>query len=592
MIEFTLFAPYNQDVRLKGSFSEWEDIPMEKAPDGHWRVQVELPDGVYQYKFRLRSRSWFLPDGERVDITDPQARDVDAATQNAILTVVDGRPVVDTYTWRYDGVPLPSDRDLAIYEMHVGDFSGGEPDHWVRGRYLDVVHKLDHLEQLGVNAIELMPVKENALDYSWGYQPRHFFAADSTYGSSDELKRLVDECHGRGIRVILDGVYNHASTDCPLTQMDHDYWFHHSPRDPGNSWGPEFNYEHHDAALDVRPAWKFIGETVRFWIQEYRIDGIRYDAARQIANYDFMRWLVDSSKEWAGQKPFYNIAEHIAQEPGITGLDGPMDGAWHENFYNTVKEHLLGGTRDLERLKSAIDARREGFASLVNVVNYLTNHDHNHVLADLGDAGLFGDEAFRRLRLGVVLLLTANGIPMIWMGEEFGEYKYRTPNEAKIDWSLMLQPDNRSLFEFYQGLLALRSSTPALRSDEVDFVHEHHEAGVLAYTRGTGDDRPLVVVNVSDQRHEGYRIEPPSRQWHHWDSQEEVPAEDSALVLHLEPWEALVLLPGPGQPRQEQPVADDAAGSNGQPAGPPEEGEARRPAGRRASRRKEKATAT
>lgn len=525
-IEFALFAPYNDEVRLKGSFSDWGDLPMEKGDDGHWRTRVDLPDGIHHYKYRVKTRSWCFPEDEWLDVTDPYATDVEVETQNSVMTVLEGRRIVDTYAWRHDEVPLPPDRDLVIYEMHVGDFSGGEPDRYVRGRYLDVVHKLDDLVELGFNAIELMPVKENALDYSWGYQPQHFFAADSSYGSSDELKRLIDECHGRGIRVILDGVYNHASTECPLTRLDHDYWFHHSARDQENSWGPEFNYEHHDPALDVRPAWKFIGDAVKFWIEEYHIDGIRFDAARQIANFEFMAWIVQRCKEWAGSKPFYNVAEHIPQEPAITGLEGPMDGAWHENFYHVLMDYMLGRNRDMERLKDAIDARREGYASAVNVVNYLTNHDHNHVLADLGDAGIMGEEAFRRLRLAVVVLMTANGIPMVWMGEEFGEYKYRTPNQSKIDWSLLLNEENRHLRDFYREMIGLRTAHPQLRSDEVEFLHSNAESGVLAYARGAGEDRVFVVLNVSETEHRGYRIP-------------ELPGEE---VLDLEPWGTRVMV--------------------------------------------------
>lgn len=74
-------------------------------------------------------------------------------------------------------------------------------------------------------------------DDNWGYTPRYFFASESSYGSTEQLKRLIDECHGRGIRVIMDGIFNHSHAESPLTQIDHDYWYHHSPRDPDNSWG-------------------------------------------------------------------------------------------------------------------------------------------------------------------------------------------------------------------------------------------------------------------------------------------------------------------------------------------------------------------
>jgi 1,4-alpha-glucan branching enzyme len=312
-IEFKLFAPYNEKASLKGSFSNWEEIPMKKGDDGFFRATVELEDGFYQYKFRIQSKSWFLEPDQWVDVTDPYATDIDGmkADENAIVTVKDGDRIVDDYVWMHDDKPLPADEELVIYEMHVADFSGGEDDPKERGKYKHVIEKLDYLCELGINAIELMPVKEYPGDYSWGYNPRHFFATESSYGSTKQLKQLIDECHGRGIRVIMDRVYNHSEASAPLTQIDHDYWYHHSPRDSDNNWGPEFNYEHYDEKLDTYPARRFIGDCVRFWIEEYHIDGIRYDAARQIANYDFMHWIVEETKKAAGSKPFYNIAEHI-----------------------------------------------------------------------------------------------------------------------------------------------------------------------------------------------------------------------------------------------------------------------------------------
>ena len=142
-----------------------------------------------------------------------------------------------------------------------------------------------------------MPIKEYPGDHSWGYNPRYFFATESSYGTTEGLKQLIDECHGRGIRVIVWTEFiTTPKQKAHLTQIDHDYWYHHSPRDPDNNWGPEFNYEFYDEKLETYPARRFIGDTVRFWIQEYHIDGIRYDAARQIANYDFMHWIVQANK--------------------------------------------------------------------------------------------------------------------------------------------------------------------------------------------------------------------------------------------------------------------------------------------------------
>ncbi|NMG18790.1 alpha-amylase family glycosyl hydrolase [Brasilonema bromeliae] len=546
-IEFNLFAPYNKAASLIGSFSDWEPIPMEKGDDGYFRTTVELEDGAYQYKFRVQSKSWFFEPDQWVDVTDPYATDIDelSGKDDGVVYIKDGERIVDTYVWQHDDKPLPADHELVIYELHVGDFSGGEDDPYARGKYKHVVEKLDYLSELGINAVELMPVKEYPGDYSWGYNPRHFFAPESSYGPTSGLKNLVDECHARGIRVIMDGIYNHSESSSPLTQIDHDYWYHHEPRDPDNNWGPEFNYEHYDKNLDTYPARKFIGDTVRYWVGEYHLDGIRYDAARQIANYDFMHWIVQEAKDTASMKPFYNIAEHIPETTSITNVDGPMDGCWHDSFYHCIKDHICGNTFDLERLKDVIDAKRQGFMGATNVVNYLTNHDHDRLMVELGNNNIFDEEAFKRLKLGAAILLTAMGIPMIWMGQEFGEYKPKTQESSKIEWGLLGNDLNRSLFEYYKGLINLRKNNHALYTENVDFIHENPETKVLAYSRWNDEgSRVVVVANFSENFLAGYQIPnfPSPGTWHEWTGNYDVEAGDDGIMIDIGPYEAKVFV--------------------------------------------------
>ncbi|HIK03936.1 MAG TPA: alpha amylase C-terminal domain-containing protein [Trichormus sp. M33_DOE_039] len=546
-IEFKLFAPYNKGVALIGSFSDWQEIPMTKGDDGYFRAYVDLEDGNYQYKFRVQTKSWFFEEDQWVDVTDPYATDIDelSGKDNGIVRIKDGEIIIDTYVWQYDDQPLPGDHELVIYELHVSDFSGGEDDPFARGQYKHVIEKLDYLCELGINAIELMPVKEYPGDYSWGYNPRYFFATESSYGATADLKRLVDECHHRGIRVLMDGIYNHSEASSPLTQIDHDYWYHHEPRDPDNNWGPEFNYELYDENLDTYPARKFIGDTVRFWIQEYHLDGIRYDAARQIANYDFMHWIVQESKKTAGAKPFYNVAEHIPETTSITNVDGPMDGCWHDSFYHTVTAHICGDTFDLENLKDVIDCKRQGFLGATNVVNYLTNHDHNHLMVELGDRNIFAEEAFKRAKLGAAILLTAVGVPLIWMGEEFGEYKPKQQESAKIDWQLLSNDLNRSLFDYYKGLINLRKNNHALYTENIDFIHENPEAKVLAYSRWNDEgSRVVVVANFSEDFLAGYHVPnfPCGGTWHEWTGDYDVEAGDDGIITDIGSYEAKVFV--------------------------------------------------
>ena len=542
-IEFKLFAPYNEKATLKGCFSEWSEISMQRDEQGYFRTSVDLEDGVYQYKFRVQSRSYFLEANEWVDICDPYATDIDDPSQNSVVRIKDGKKIIDTYVWQHDDKPLPGNEELVIYELFVGGFSGGEADKKERGRFEDVLDKLDYLQDLGINAVELMPIQEYPGNKYWGYNPRHYFAVESSYGSTEDLKRLIDECHGRGMRVLMDCIFNHGDTETPLTRINFDYWFTREPSDPDNSWGPEFDYDRYDEKLDLKPAWEFVGDIVRFWIEEYHIDGIRYDAAKQIANRDFMSWISQQAKQAAAMKPFFNTAEYIPEDPDLAGYGKPMDACWHESFYQQVLKHICGDGFDLNGLKQTIDCKQQGYEGTTSAINYISCHDHKYTMAELGDRAIFGDEAFKRAKLGAVLLMTAVGVPLVWMGNEFGEYN--PEEEIAIDWTLLENDSNQDLRGYYQGLINLRKDNHALRTSNIDFFHEDPESKVLAYTRWNDEgSRAVVVINFSGDFLEDYAIEhfPHEGTWHEWTKDYQVEAKAGKLVIALGGYEAQVFL--------------------------------------------------
>lgn len=504
---FRLFAPNNSAAALIGDFSEWKDIAMKKGDDGQFAAAVEFADGVYQYKFKIQSKSWFYEPDEWKSITDPYATDVDPETQNSILKIKNGVKVVDEYEWRHDDVPLPTNDRIVIYEMHVGDFSGGESDVFTRGKYTDVIAKLDYLASIGINAIEMMPLKSNPGDFNWGYSPIHYFAPDRSFGTTAELKELIDSCHGLGIRVIVDGVYNHASTDNALAQIDHDYWFRHEGKDPEQNWGPEFDYEAVDERFGFCPAFKFITDSIRHWIFEYRIDGVRFDAAKQINNFDALRGFVAVAREMSDVKPFFTVAEYIPPSPEVTEPDGPVESCWNDAFMHIVLDALAADRADLDRLKDAIDPTRAGFAGTTSSTNYLANHDQNRLFRKLGEQGILDDELYLRARLGAVILLTAVGVPMIWMGEEFGEHVPMSEQSNKINWTLLENETNKSISLFYARLIELRTTNPALASAGIDFFHEDAGSGVLCYRRFDEEGNTVaVVLNMSDNDLDSYAI--------------------------------------------------------------------------------------
>jgi 1,4-alpha-glucan branching enzyme len=542
---FELFAPTIKSASLIADFNDWQEISMERSDDGYFRTTQLLADGVYQYRFKVATKSWFYTEDELKTITDPYATDVDPATQNSILKIKHGAKIVDEYVWRHDAPPLPENNAIVIYEMHVGDFSGGESDEFTRGKYTDVVAKLDYLSDLGVNALELMPLKESPGDFNWGYSPIHYFSPDSAYGSTEQLKELVDKCHALGIRVIVDGVYNHASTDMALTQIDHDYWFRHDPKNPEHNWGPEFDYEKKDETLGVMPARKFIYDSIRFWIREYQIDGIRFDAAREINSFDALRDFVKFSREMSSMKPFFTVAEYIPPSPSVTEPDGPVESCWNDSFMYILTGYLTGEEFNSEEIKNAIDAKRLGYANATSVTNYLANHDQNRLFLKLGEKGILDAEAYLRAKLGALILLTSVGVPMIWMGEEFGEYVPLSEQSNKINWTLLETGANKDLFEYYKTLIQLRKTNPAFYTANVEFFYEAPKDGVLAFLRfDENSNRAAIVLNLSDNDLENYEIPnfPVDGEWHEWTKNYNVEVTEAKLVSTLKRREGLVFV--------------------------------------------------
>jgi 1,4-alpha-glucan branching enzyme len=556
-VEFKLFAPYNEEVALIGDWNNWVRIPMKKDDKGWWRVQVPLNDGDYLYQFAVKSKSFFMLD-QSVDIADPRAVALTPEfPERTRLKVRNGKRAATTYQWKHDDKPLPANDALVIYEMHVGDFSGGlgdDKDGKPKGRFQNVIDKLDYFADLGINAIELMPCNEFPGERSWGYNPRSIFAVENNYGSPDDLCQLVDECHVRGIRVIHDGVYNHSEEKAPLTQIDHDYWYHHdNPDEPSQRFGPKFNYEHCDDNLGVWPARQHVRDAILFWIDNFHIDGVRFDATYLIRHFDFLGWLHDEIFQHIKNKPFYTIAENIPQDPAIAGPGGPLDAAWHENWKQQISATVLGVPRDgrepfnLDALAAIMDPKMDGFSGAFNVVNYISNHDHNRLMFDLGDvAKTFDGPAFRRMKMGFAMLLTAPGVPMLWMGEEFGFSAPKSMDWQRLDWNLLNNDENADLRRYCQGLIKLRTSTQALQGESgYEAIHKDGERCIFAYKRWN-DAGQIVVVVINLQGKFAGEVEignwPGDGKWHEYINNYDVDIQGGTLKDTLAESEAKIYI--------------------------------------------------
>jgi 1,4-alpha-glucan branching enzyme len=333
---------------------------------------------------------------------------------------------------------------------------------------------------------------------------------DSGYGPPEELCRLVDECHGRGIRVIVDGVYNHADADAPLAKIDYEYWFYRDNPDPPNlQWGPKYNYGYYDSNLKLYPARKYAVESILFWIEHFHIDGIRFDATRAIGDFNMMREFTDAAfNKVAKRKPFFTVAEHLPEDPAITGYPkGPMIAAWHEALANQLRavvmqhEYRDSQPGDLDSLAKRLNPATNGYSSGNHVVNFLGNHDQQRILRDIADTvHIFGDAAFRRVKLALGILLTSPGLPMIWMGQEFGVADQKTPEPQPMDWTLLANKDNKDLHDFCARLIKLRRENPALWGDNFEVVLLDANRSILAYKRwNEAGGVVVVVINTKDE---------------------------------------------------------------------------------------------
>ena len=462
------------------------------------RPPVQVPREVLSYFAR----------GETLDVFDPYALHVtDDDAENAVARVAGGKRIWTSYEWKHDDVPLPPNEDLIIYELLVGDFAGTKDR---RGTFEDVVARLDYLKDLGINCLELMPVKffHGA---GWGYNLRSLFGVASTYGSADDLCRLVDECHARGIRVVIDGVYNHADAESPLAKIDYAYWYYEqNPDPPEMQWGPKFNYGHYDENLKVFPARKYVIESIRFWVEKFHIDGIRFDATRAIANFDALHELTAARVRSGGRSQALlhgGRARPRGSRPSPASRTDrwwrPGASPWAPTFAPSSRvSRTTANHRTTSRASSTRSIpSKNGYRTGGHCVNYIVSHDHDRLMQQLGDKGhMFGDVAFARVKLGLGILATIPGVPMIWMGQEFGAASEKSLEPRPLDWSLLENDRNGGLREHVKGLFKLRSDNPALRGDHFEVCFKDPGRRVFAFKRWNGHGGVIVVaVNLKHE---------------------------------------------------------------------------------------------
>ncbi len=509
-VTFVLYAPFKPYVSLVGDFNGWNSRAHIMTTDGRGLWWITLPHpGATRYGFYVavdaQSHVW---------VGDPYATEVrwDETGPWAYLPGPERLARRARFPWTDREWRTPALRDLVIYELCVRDFTG----HWaqdrpVYGTFRGVEAKLDYLVDLGVNAVELMPLHQFPGESSWGYNPVFYCAPAHTYGTPEDLMRLVDACHRRGIAVILDVVFNHAWGDHPYYQFyppmygprgewldDWNPFFHHTPPEV-NSWGG-VDWDHF-----VPETTRYFQDVVRFLLREFHVDGFRFDwvcgieyDSRDPRNPGFNPFHGIQPLCWAArqEKPdviligeYWPLSVlHPQKTPARLVADTDMqavwDGEFHHVLFDVLAQRWAWERRDIFRAIGGF--RDRGFTRADQVVHYSCSHDEvrpEHEILFYArryiqrpQGWTWPEVALAKGLLGLVTLLAAPGVPMLWMGQEFGEDTPRTIDFLPLRWEKLQDPRHRAHRARVRRLIRARRQHACLRSDWIQFYKDDFPA--------------------------------------------------------------------------------------------------------------------
>jgi 1,4-alpha-glucan branching enzyme len=522
-VSFRVWAPHADAVSVAGSFNGFSDDanPLAREDGGIWSVDVAGAKVRDEYKFVVTAASG------RLRKRDPYAAEVALVDRNCVVVDPDGFDWGDGEWW------MPPWNELVIYELHVGTFN--DPEGGGPGTFESVRARLPYLRDLGINCIELMPSVEFAGDWSWGYNPGDIFAIESVYGGPDGLKRLVRAAHEHGIAVIFDVVYNHFGPgDLDLWRFDG--W---APEAEGKGGIYFYNDERSTTPWgDTRPDYgreevrRFIADNARRWLEEFRFDGLRWDATAYIRNvagngdpahdlpdgWELMRRVTgdtDARQPWK-----LHVAEDlrgngwIVRAPELGGAG--FDTQWDSEFVHPMRRAAVerdDRQRSMVAVRRAIELRYEDDA--FKRVIYTESHDevangHARVSEEIWPENAGSWYSRKRSTLVAAAVLTAPGIPMLFQGQEILEDRWFSDGDP-IDWSKL--ETYAGVHALYRDLVRLRrnwfDTTRGLRGQHVRVHHVNDADKVIAFHRwdaaGPRDD-VVVVLNFADRAYDAYEL--------------------------------------------------------------------------------------
>lgn len=518
---FSVWAPHAEGVSVIGDFNNWNaNAHICQVDDqGVWSVDVSEAAPGQGYKYAIQVGE------QRFDRIDPRAREVSNSAGHSLI-------MEENFDWEGIEFTMPHWNELVIYELHIGTFHTSEGQ---VGTFDSAIERLPYLKELGINAIEVMPLAEFAGDISWGYNPAHPFAVESAYGGVNGLKRFIREAHKLGIAVIIDVVYNHfGPSDLDLWQFDG--W---SENDKGgiyfyNDWRSATPWG------DTRPDYgrqevrQYIFDNAMMWLEEFRADGLRYDMTLYIRaadhdqnninedGYSLLQWI---NSEVANRFPGkITIAEDLQNNSKLTESiehgGGNFDAQWDAGFVHPVRETIIASEDSHRSLQTICDAILHKYNhDVFERVIYTESHDEvangkQRVVSEIDPSENPNRYAVKQSTLGACLMMTAPGIPMLFQGQEFLVDEWFR-DTVPLDWFRADRYD--SVVRMYRDLIALRTNrsglTAGLTGQKVQIIHCNDDDKIIAFHRakeGGCHDDVMVILKFSDQAAMDYRIGFPS----------------------------------------------------------------------------------
>lgn len=500
-VRLALYAPGKQAVYVIGDFNNWQPADpyqMKRSADGNtWWLEIGGLQAGEMYRFQyLVNGSQKIADPLSTLVLDPgndpfipplTYPDLPAYPQGKTSGAVSVLQTAQTpFDWQATNYVRPKKTDLVVYELLMRDFLQ-------RHDYPTLLDTLDYLQNLGVTAIELMPVNEFDGNTSWGYNPSYHKALDKYYGTAKDLKRVIDACHERGMAVILDVVFNQASGSSPLAQL---YWDCANSRPAAdNPWlNPvakhEFNvfndFNHESAATKA-----YVKNCLKYWMTEFRVDGFRFDLSKGFTQkntlgsvdawgqYDPSRvaiWKDYANFMWNIDPTAYVILEHFAANNEEKELAEYGMMLWG-NMHGAYKEVALGYSTGVNTSLAGISHKQRGWG-VPHLIGYFESHDEERIGYE---CKLYGAAtanynvktpavANRRIEMLNNLLYTIPGPKMLWQFGELG-YDYSinhcvngtVNNNCRLDpkpirWDFYDDPYRRRLYKVTAALLHLRKT--------------------------------------------------------------------------------------------------------------------------------------